>query len=166
MSSEESIVLKGKTTGGEWIGILVVFIVIALLIVVVYIFYVPDLFQGSTVEPPQPPGQGAAVCPTSDAPTNLAGIQTDFSQGTADLTWDPVLTTNTQNEVVLGYNVYLSTNPGITEQNKVLRDFTPVPATKLTGLQEGTEYYFKIATVDSCGTGALSTDEATFTTAQ
>lgn len=158
-------VAKNKTTGGEWIVIGIIVLIVIIAIVVVYLVYVPQLFQGSSVVAPTPPNQNPTICPTSSPPVNFTAVQNDLTEPTMDVAWDAVLITNTPGEMVLGYNIYLSNNPGITDVNKQLKTFSQVPQKRLRGLDEATTYYFKVSTVDTCGTGELSTEEGTFTTA-
>lgn len=158
-------IAEGKTTRGEWLVILLIIVITAILIVLVYTLLVPNLFQGSGTVAPGPPGRGAPTCPTSLPPENLTGIQNDFTAPTMDVTWDPVTQTTTEGANILGYNIYISENAGITESNKLLKSFTQVPFKRLTGLKTDTQYFFKVSTVDSCGNGAISTEEGTFTTA-
>lgn len=159
-------IARNKTTGVEWGVIAAIAIIVVLLIVAMYLVLTPKLFGGSTAIVPTPPNlRNPAICPTSDPPTGLSANQVTPSEPSVDVSWDAVLGANTAGEKVLGYNIYLSETSGITEANKVLRIFTQVPYKRLLNLEPGTQYYYKVATVDSCGVGVLSTEEGSFLTA-
>jgi len=151
------------TSGGEWVGVLVVIILAITAIIVIYVVLRPRLRRSSSYEPVQPPNL-AVNCPTSKAPINLAYTIEDVSKPSFDASWSPVFIPNTTGALILGYNVYVSKTPGITNKNTKLAGFTPIPQSRIIAFEEGklkfnTTYYYRVATVDTCGEGALSSEE-------
>jgi hypothetical protein len=151
------------TTGTEWIGLAVVIIAAIVVIIVIYVWLKPRIRGGSTYKPAQPPSF-SVTCPTSPAPTGLTAFIGDVAKPSFDASWNPVLVPTTSGAVVVGYNVYISKTPGITTANTGLAGFTPVPQVRAINdangkLKFNTTYYFRVATVDTCGQGALSTEE-------
>lgn len=162
MSSNQD---KPRTIAGEWI-VLIIIVVISIIVILVIFLVLEPLSSQSTTEPPDDINDGLG-CPTSDAPTNLIATQTDMTAPNIDLIWDPVLTTNTPGQSVIGYNVYTSNSPGVTKS--VTASYTPIKYIRITtangsGLLIGTQYYMRVATIDTCGEGELSI-ETSFTTA-
>jgi len=157
---------KKTTTPAEWIVIGVIVVLIVLGILLMYLVLFPRLFQGSSTPTPSFPVPKG--CPPADTPTGLTASQTNTSKPNVDLSWNPVLVSNTPGNTILGYNIYASTLPGITESNKVLATFTVVPekrlfATGQSSIKGNTTYYFVVATVDTCATSPIS-PEISFTT--
>jgi hypothetical protein len=151
------------TTGAEWIGITVVIVLAILSIVLIYLLLRPRIRGRSTYEGPKPP-TFAVECPTSVAPTGLTAFVGDVSKASFDASWNPVLVPTTLGAMIVGYNIYVSTSPGITTTNTGIAGFAPVPQVRVTNtsggkLQFNTKYYFKVATVDTCGQGVLSSEE-------
>tara|TARA_R110001632_G_scaffold200941_1_gene323649 strand:+ start:1784 stop:2272 length:489 start_codon:yes stop_codon:yes gene_type:complete len=159
---------RNKTSLVEWIG-LILFVVVC--VIVVYIIFwrlEPELFSGSDFVIDGRP-TNIVTCPTSLAPVNLSAIVNDVSKPSFDASWDPVLTTVTPNQTILGYNVYVSTTTGITKTNTGIAGFTPTPGVRVTSTSNGsldfsTIYYFRVSTVDSCGNGILSSEEFAIST--
>lgn len=151
------------TTGAEWVGIAVVILLAIAVIVVIYLVLRPRIRGGSTYESPKPPSFSVS-CPTSPGPTNLTAFIGDVSKPSFDASWNPVLVPTTLGAIVVGYNIFVSTTPGITVSNTRLAGFTPIPQVRVTNdangkLKFNTTYYFKVSTVDTCGQGILSTEE-------
>jgi len=151
------------TTVPEWIGIAVVIVFAIVAFVIIYYILRPRLFSGSQYEGAQPPSQGVS-CPTSLPPIGLTAEVKDFSQASFDASWIPVLNTVTTGAQIIGYNVYVNTEPNITKQNTPLAGFTPVASVRITSsgfgpLEFGTRYYYRVATVDTCGPGVISPQE-------
>lgn len=157
---------KARMKGSEWAVIVGIAVVIIILIIIVFVVLIPRLFGGSTVAIPG--GITASGCPPSDSPTNLMASQTTIASANIDLVWDPVLVTNTPDNDILGYRVYSSLTPEITEGNKRLAAFVVTPFINLTQVAQGdverdTEYFFVVTTVDTCGESPIS-EEISFTT--
>lgn len=151
------------TTGQEWIGITVVLVLAIVVIIVIYIWLRPRIRQGSSYVPPRPPSL-AVTCATSPAPSGLTADVNDVAKASFDASWTPVLVATTPGATVIGYNIFVSKTPGITLQNTKLAGFAPTASIRVTNSSEGkldfnTIYYFKVATVDTCGQGELSTEE-------
>lgn len=151
------------TSGSEWIGMLIVIVLAVIAILIIYLYLKPQLFKSKGYQPSGPPNF-AVTCPTSDPPINLTAAVVDHALPSFDASWDPVFLTTTAGASVLGYNIYVSTSPGINSTNTKSAGFTPIPQVRVknTGsgrLVFGTKYYFRVSTVDTCGSGALSSEE-------
>lgn len=159
---------KNNTSAVEWGGVIITIIAISVIIYIIFYLLRPRLFSGSGVVSDGRPSN-AVVCPTSPAPINLQAVVNDVSKASFDASWDSVLTTTSPNQIILGYNVYISKISGITKQNTTMAGFTPVSRVRATvssagALEFDTIYYFRVATVDSCGEGELSTEEIAIST--
>lgn len=151
------------TTGPEWVGIVVVIILAILAMIIVYIVLRPRIRGDSTYKIATPPSI-VVTCPTSPAPTGLTAFISDVSKASFDASWNAVLIPTTSGAVVLGYNVFVSQTPGITTTNTRIAGFSPIPQVRVLNSHEGklkfnTTYYFKVATLDTCGQSAISTQE-------
>jgi hypothetical protein len=161
---------KPKTLPGEWVIIVLIVIFIVICIIVIYLVIVPNLFK-STSPPVNNPLLNPKGCPPSVAPVNLTATQVLFSRANIIVQWDAVLTTTTPDNTILGYNIYLSATPGITKSNTP-GVYTPVVTKTMfktsagANLVGGVTYYYRVATVDTCGTGEISTEEISFTPTQ
>jgi hypothetical protein len=154
---------KVVTSGGEWAGIAVVIILTALAIFYIIYYLKPKLFSGTKYVGPSPPSS-TITCPTSLPPTGLTASIVDNARASFDASWNAVLATQTSGETVLGYNVFINTTPNISISNTKVAGFTPVPFVRALTTGSGklafsTTYYFRVQTVDSCGPGALSSEE-------
>jgi hypothetical protein len=151
------------TTRPELIVMAIIVIAAIVTMVLIYLVLKPKLFSGSKFKGAEPPSQ-TVTCPTSPAPTGLTAKVVDKSKASFDASWNPVLTATTAGAVIVGYNVYVSTKPGITALNTSVAGFAPSPLIRVTttgsgNLQFGVTYYYRVATVDTCGPGALSAEE-------
>jgi len=151
------------TSPPEWIAFFVIIVLLVVAFLLIYFYIKPQLFSGSVYVPPSAPS-GTVSCPTSLPPTGLTASQVDFSKVSFDASWNPVLVPTTTSAVILGYNVYVNTSPGITTTNTSKTGFTPIPQVRVlnavgTPLVYGTKYYYRVATVDTCGEGTLSSEE-------
>ena len=158
---------KKPTTRTEWIIMAVILVIIIIFIILIWVVFLPQLFKSSSVDlnvgipPPH-------NCPPSNPPTNLVASEVVQTKPNVFLNWDPVTAPTTAGEKLLGYYIYSSTFPGITETNKQRVTFTVVPGKKLTVLasgavKAGTTYYFVVTTLDTCGESKIS-EEISFTT--
>jgi hypothetical protein len=157
---------KVKTEGGEWIGIAVIIILAVIAALLLFFWLKPQLFSGSKYEPPGPPST-KVVCPTSAAPTGLAAAINDVSKPTFDASWIPITSAFTTGQTILGYHIYVSESPNITVTNTTSA-YTPTPQVRVTKaggskLVYGKTYYFRVATLDTCGLGEISTEEVSIT---
>jgi hypothetical protein len=92
----------------------------------------------------------------------------DFAVPSFDASWMAVLAPTTIGAIILGYNIYVNTTPGITTTNTTKTGFTPIPQVRVEHSQGNTlafntQYYFRVSTVDTCGEGTLSTEEFSIT---
>lgn len=86
----------------------------------------------------------------TEAPSDVENVKASPGNGTITLTWDVA----TDNELVAGYKVYYGTAP-VTEPGDEY-DFEPVDVGNkitydMTGLENGTTYYFAVTAYDSSG---------------
>ena len=151
------------TPVSEWIGIAIVITAAIVVVILIYYLLKPRLFSGTDYKGAQPPDQGV-TCPTSPAPTGLTGTVVDHSRPSFDASGGAVLTPTTGGASRIGYNVSVSETPGLSSSHTVLAGFAPSPQIRITptgnaSLQYGKIYYYRVATVDTCGPGALSTEE-------
>ncbi len=156
---------RKPTSVGEWITIALIVVIIVLGFLLIWFIFFPQLFQSKAFSIPA--FQTPKGCPVSNAPTGLAATQINTTKPNVDLSWNAVLTPNTSGETILGYNIYSSTTPGISDSNKQKAAFTVVPEKRLFStaqgpVKAGTTYYFTVTTVDSCGESGLSS-EVSFT---
>ena len=158
---------KEKTSRAEWIVLIIITIIVIAIILYIFLVLRNNLFK-STSPPNTDPLVNPKGCPTSSPPTNIFAEQNLLSRTSIDITWNPVFTTTTPDEFVLGYNVYVSKSPNITESispqytqaafKRVYKDSLGI------NLITGVKYYINVATVDSCGAGELnSANEISFT---
>ena len=157
---------KPKTEGTELIGIAVLIIAIVIVTLVLFFFLKPKLFSGSKYVPHGTPSTNI-VCPTSSAPSGLIADVNDVSKPSFDASWNPVLIAFSAGQTVIGYHIYVSTTPGITKANTTSA-YTPITQVKVENaggskLEFGKTYYFRVATLDTCGLGDISSEEATIT---
>ncbi len=162
-NTSKSLKPKKTTAPAEWVVIVVIIILVVAVILFIYFVLRPQLFSGSDFEGAKRP-DATVVCPTTDPPTGLTAAVLDFAVPSFNASWDPVFTTTTIGQSVIGYNMYISTSPNITVGNTTLAGFTPVPQVKATktgtgSLQFDETYFYRVATVDTCGPGALSAEE-------
>ena len=153
---------RQTTSAGEWT--VLALIIIASVIMTLVVFYVlrPRLFSASSAEAPTSIIQGKG-CPTSEGSSGIVVSQSDATKPSIDISWDPVLMTTVPNETIIGYYVYYSVRPIVSKSASKV--YAAVPFAKLSaGILASTKYYIRISTVDTCGEGPLSVDEATFTT--
>jgi hypothetical protein len=155
------------TSPPEWIAFVVIIVLLVLAFLFIYFYIKPQLFQASAYVPPSAPSS-TVICPTSPAPTGLTAMEVDFAVPSFDASWNAVLTPTTTGATILGYNIYVSTSPGITTTNTTKTGFTPIPQVRVEhcngeDLVYGTTYYYRVDTVDTCGEGTLSTEEASIT---
>lgn len=151
------------TSPPEWVAFVVIIVLLVSAFLFLYFYIKPQLFSGSVYQPPSAPS-GAVVCPTSPPPTGLTAAKVDFAKPSFDASWNPVLTTTTAGQTITGYNVYVNTAPGITKENTTKAGYTPIPQVRVlhalgASLVFGTKYFFRVATVDTCGEGDLSSEE-------
>jgi predicted phage tail protein len=96
---------------------------------------------------------GAATAP--DAPVALTATPGDSS---ATLNWSPP--TSDGGSAITGYNVYESTSPGGEGTTPI--NASPLPADTttfpVTGLTNGTTYYFTVTAINAIGEGAASNE--------
>jgi fibronectin type 3 domain-containing protein len=95
----------------------------------------------------------SAVTPASasSAPAAPTGLTAMAGNGQASLSW-------TGSTGAASYNVYESTTSG--EETSIATGITATTYT-VTGLTNGTPYYFKVAAVNTAGTSALSSEAST-----
>ena len=159
---------KVVTTPAEWIGVVVIIILSVAVVLYILLYLRPQLFAGTTGFGPSSNLPTTETCSTSAPPGNLSATVGDFAKPSFDATWDAVFVTSTPSASILGYYIYVSPNPGITISNTARTSFTVVPQVRVVsssggGLSFGRTYYFKVATVDTCGTGILSNEEGQIT---
>ena len=159
---------RNQTPLVEWIGLILFVVVCVIAVYVIFWRLEPELFSGSDFNVDGRP-TNVVTCPTSLAPVNLSAVVNDVSKASFDASWDPVLTTVSPNQTILGYNVYVSTTTGITKANTGIAGFTPTPGVRVTqtsngSLDFGTIYYFRVSTVCTCGEGILSSEEVAIST--
>lgn len=152
------------TSPPEWIALVVIVVLLVLAFLFIYFYIKPQLFKSTSYIPPSAPS-GQVICPTSVAPSGLTATEVDFATPSFDASWNAVLTPTTTGATILGYNIYVSTTPGITKTNTAKTGFTPIPQIRVehaqgASLSYGTMYYYRVSTVDTCGEGDLSTEEA------
>ena len=159
---------KKTTAPLELVFLAIIVVGVVIMVLVIILVLKPKLFSGQ-VAAPVPGGIPASnTCPTSPGPTNLTATVQDVSVASFEAKWDPILTATTPNVQILGYNIYVSTTPGITLQNTTSSGFTVPPQMKVLksssgALVFGQKYYFKVQTVDQCGAGDLSSQETSIT---
>ena len=98
----------------------------------------------------------SSVLPDLGRVTPIA-LQAQRGNGQVSLSWSPPAGTNPSS--VSGYNVYVSTAPGH-ETGTPINGVTPVTTTgySVTGLTNGTRYYFEVTALNSAGEGAPSNE--------
>ena len=155
---------KKRTSGPEWLAVFILIVLTTVMVLIILFVLKPKIFEGQ--EPAPIPGQvpTSVICPTSPGPSNLSAVKEDFSKPSFQASWDPVLTTTTPGKEILGYNVYVNQNAGVTLANSTPAGFTVIPTLKVIksssgALSFGKEYFFRVQTVDECGPGDLSTEE-------
>ncbi len=154
---------KQKTTVSQWIVIGVIIVLFIVAWIIIWIVLVNNLFGGSggAVQPGPTPG-----CTPSPGPTGLTASQPNIIIPSVLLEWTAVLNATTPGETVLRYNVYSRETPGITKTNTPgLRSDTftiNLTSTSSGDMTSGTEVFFAVSTVDTCGEGDLS-NEISFT---
>jgi hypothetical protein len=160
---------KQKNTIVDWVVIVIIVIAVVILIIILFVVIKPELFK-PTSPPVYNPLTNPLGCPTSPPPTNVTASQTPNVKPNISLTWNAVLTPTTPGQTILGYNIYLGLSPGIAPSNTGAT-YTPVALKTMFVTSNGapitanTTYYIRVATVDTCGSGALSSPEVSFTTA-
>lgn len=150
------------TSGAEWVGSAAVVLIAIIAIVLIYYLLVTKSrtsTQGVVYKP-----SSTIVCATSVPPTNLTAVIRDISRPTFDASWTGVTSPFTTGATILGYNIFVNDTPGITAQNTTSGGFTPVAQVRVRNYGKGdlkfnTTYYYRVATVDTCGQGALSDEE-------
>jgi hypothetical protein len=164
MSTQEQ--QKPKTEKTELIGIAVLVIIVLIITLLFFLVLRPKLFSGSTYKPPGPASTNV-ICPTSSAPIGLVGEVNDISEPNFEASWNPVLIAFSTGQTVIGYHIFVSTSPGITKEN-TSSSYTPIPQVRVENaagakLEFGKTYYFRVATLDTCGLGDVSTEEISIT---
>ena len=92
----------------------------------------------------------------TEAPTAPKDVKaTEVTQTTAKVTWSA----STDNEGVVGYNVYVN-------EAKVNEELVAGTEFVLTGLTAATEYTVRVSAVDAAGNESARSDAATFTTSE
>lgn len=157
---------KSPDSRVQTIGIVVLIVLTVIVTLLLFFWLKPQLFSGSKYTPPGPPST-KVVCPTSPPPSGLVAQVNDVSKPTFDASWNPVLIAFSAGQTVLGYHIFVSTTPGITAANTT-SSYTPTPVVRVTTaagakLTYGTTYYFRVATLDTCGLGDISSEEVSIT---
>ena len=96
-------------------------------------------------------------CSTDDSSTATTSTLSAPSGVTATLGWHQVAVGWTAVSGASSYTVYWGSSTGITSSSTAITGITDDNYTH-TGLDNGTIYYYKVATVDSAGTGSLSSE--------
>ena len=98
-------------------------------------------------------------CATDDdsSATSTASTLSAPSGVTATLGWHQVAVDWTAVSGASSYTVYWGSSTGISSSSTAITGITDDNYTH-TGLDNGTTYYYKVATVDSAGTGSLSSE--------
>ena len=109
-----------------------------------------DDFQGNSRPNPvgSSPDLGAYenALSTSPYPAQVQNLTGKPNSGQVTLSWDALEATNIEY-----YEVYMSTSPNIETKTENYVDQSATTSLVVTGLQNNTEYYFKVAAVDSDG---------------
>lgn len=150
---------KQKTTGSQWLVIGLVVVLYIVLWIILWFVLVNQLFGGSGAEEPEGPTPG---CSPSVNPTGLVASQPNITVPSIHLEWNAVLNPQTPGEIILGYNVYSRETAGITKSNSAaVRSSTFTIDLNTSGSGEmtsGTEVFFRVSTVDTCGEGELGSE--------
>ncbi|SVC72777.1 uncharacterized protein METZ01_LOCUS325631 [marine metagenome] len=96
-------------------------------------------------------------CATDDDSSSTASTLSAPSGMTATLGWHQVAVDWTAVSGASSYTVYWGSSTGISSSSTAITGITDDNYTH-TGLDNGTTYYYKVATVDSAGTGSLSSE--------
>jgi fibronectin type 3 domain-containing protein len=92
----------------------------------------------------------SSVTPEPGVPTAPTGLAATAGDNQATLTW-------TASSGADSYNIYEGTAPGAENATPVATGITSTSST-ITGLSNGTPYYFKVAAVNASGTSSLSAE--------
>lgn len=158
---------KQQTVPAEWFVIGAIVIVSIILIIIIFAVLRPRLFSSTSPENTDPL-LNPKGCITTLPPVGLMAGQVLTSRPNIDVSWDARTVTATPGEQILGYNIYISTNPNVTKSS-ASPIYTPVIFKRIfkTGggvaIVEDTTYYYRVSTVDTCGEGELSSEEVSFT---
>ena len=158
---------KSKTVASEWIVLAIIVVISILIVIFIYAVLEPNLFKSTSKPTSAIPTSQNKNCLKSSPPKNLKATQGLLTTPSIDVTWDPVATTSPTEERLIGYNIYLSKFANITTTIKPI--FTAVVSKRLFEESSGekivakTTYHYKVATVDTCGVGPLSSEEGSFT---
>jgi len=96
-------------------------------------------------------------CATDDDSSSTSSTLSAPSGATATLGWHQVAVDWTALSGASSYTVYWGTSTGISSSSTAITGITDDNYTH-TGLDNGTTYYYKVAAVDSSGTGSLSSE--------
>ena len=96
-------------------------------------------------------------CATDDDSSSTSSTLSAPSGATATLGWHQVAVDWTALSGASSYTVYWGTSTGISSSSTAITGITDDNYTH-TGLDNGTTYYYKVAAVDSSGTGTLSSE--------
>jgi len=96
-------------------------------------------------------------CATDDDSSSSTSILSAPSGATATLGWHQVAVDWTAVSGASSYTVYWGTSTGISSSSTAITGITDDNYTH-TGLDNGTTYYYKVATVNSAGTSSLSSE--------
>ena len=99
-------------------------------------------------------------CATDDSSSSTTATSSTLSApsgATATLGWHQVAVDWTALSGASSYTVYWGTSTGISSSSTAITGITDDNYTH-TGLDNGTTYYYKVAAVDSSGTGSLSSE--------
>ena len=101
-------------------------------------------------------GTGASCTVAMTAARSVTATFSQTISNTASLAWDPVVATNFS-----GYRIYYGTAPGTYQQTYGQGiSVGNVTTYTLTGLSNGTRYYFAVTSVDTSGNESVYSNEA------
>ncbi len=125
----------------------------------------PSTSTSATTTPPSapgppPPSSPPLATPAAMAPGAVTGLSATAGDGQVSLSWAAPAPNG--GSAVTGYNVYLSTTPG-TEGSPVGSATTATSAT-VSGLTNGTTYYFEVTAISAAGQGPASAQAAAYPT--
>ncbi|HJM95323.1 MAG TPA: fibronectin type III domain-containing protein, partial [Candidatus Marinimicrobia bacterium] len=101
--------------------------------------------------------EDSSTASTATSSDNTTSTLSAPSGATATLGWHQVAVDWTAVSGASSYTVYWGSSTGITSSSTAITSITDDNYTH-TGLDNGTTYYYKVAAVDSAGTGTLSSE--------
>jgi hypothetical protein len=152
-------------TRAEIIVLIVIIVIVVLLFLFIAFYAIPNLRKSDSTQTFGPP-RGGTGCPPADVPTNVTSVPGN-AINSIRISWDPVLQANTSGSTILGYNLYVSNNDGITTENRGQGSFTIPPLLTIDSwsggdFDLGQTFFARVTTVDTCGESGMS-EEITFT---